>query len=158
LEAEGEATLGCGSRACRVETVGGVASTVVTSTRKAGRVRIRASAGQLQSGEAVVETVRGTIKLQASPPERIKLNSDGAWLALRVNLYATIQAGGVTVKSANTRLRLHITGWSGKVPEDREVRAVDGVGLFPNVLFEKPPRYVMHVSGEGLEPASIPIY
>ncbi|HWQ54360.1 MAG TPA: DUF5110 domain-containing protein [Bryobacteraceae bacterium] len=158
IEAEGEAVLGCGSRICQVETSGGVATTVLTSTLKTGRVRIHATAAPLQPGEADVETVRGTIRLQASPPERVKLVSDGSWLPLRVNLYATIQAGGVTVRSARTRLRLHITGGSGNVPEDREVSAAGGIGVFPDVLFKMPPKYVMHVSGDGLEPATIPIY
>ena len=158
LEVDGEATLACGSRVCEVETVDGVAHSVLTASRKTGPVLLRATTLQLKPAETTVEIVRGTLRLQASPPERVKLNSDGAWLPLRVNLYATIQAGGVTVKSANTRLRLHITGGSGKVPPDGETSAAEGVGLFPNVVFDKPPNYVMHVTGEGLEPASIPIY
>jgi len=158
LEAEGEAVLGCGARVCQVETLNGAATTVLTSTLKPGQVRLRATAAQLPAGEAAVETVRGTIRLQASPPERVVLHSGGAWLPLRVTLYASIQAGGVTVKSANTRLRLHITGGSGKVPPDQELRAVGGYAAFPNVVFEKPPKYVMHVSGDGLETAHIPIY
>ncbi|MEN6532554.1 MAG: DUF5110 domain-containing protein [Bryobacteraceae bacterium] len=158
IEAEGEATLGCGSRVCQVETSDGIATTTLTSTLKTGRVSIRATTAQLKQGEASVESVRGTIRLQASPPERVKLVSDGSWLPLRVNLYATIEYGGATVKSANTKLRLHITGGSGKVPTDREVRADEGIGVFPTVQFEMPPKYVMHVSGDGLEPAQIPIY
>ncbi len=86
------------------------------------------------------------------------MNSDGSWLPLRVNLYATVQCAGVTMKSANTRLRLHVTGGSGKTPPDREVRSAKGIAVFQDMLFEKPPNYILHVSGDGLEPAQIPIY
>ncbi len=158
LEAEGEATLACGAHMCEVEAMDGVAKSTLTATTKTGQVRIRASAAGLKAAESAVDVARGTILLKASPPERVKLSSDGAWLPLRVTLYATIQAGGTTMKSANTKLHLHVTGGSGKTPEDREVNAAEGIGVFQDVFFEKPPKYVMHVSGEGLEPASIPIY
>jgi alpha-glucosidase (family GH31 glycosyl hydrolase) len=158
IEVEGEGVLGCGAKACDVAASEGIASTTLTSTRTAGRIRVRATATKLLASEVFVESVRGRILLQASPPERIKLNSDGAWLPLRVTLYATIQVGGRTVKSANTKLRMHVTGGAGKTPEDREQQAHEGVAAFKDVFFEKPPKYVMHVTGEGLEPASLPIY
>lgn len=158
LEAGGGALLGCGLAACELETVDGIARTVLTAPRAAGPVLLRAVSAGPRPAELTVNVVRGVIYLQASPPERIKLNSDGSWLPLRVNLYATIQAGGETIRSANTRLHLHITGGSGRVPPDAEVQAVEGVGVFENVVFDKPPNYVMHVGGPGLEPASIPIY
>jgi hypothetical protein len=158
IEAEGEATLGCGARVCDVQAADGIATTTVSSTTSPGRVRIRATAAPLQPAEATLTVVRGTIVLKASPPERIKLNSDGSWLPLRLNLYATIYAGGVRLKSANSLLRLHVTGGSGKVPPDLEQRAVEGIATFPNMVLEKPPNYVLHVTGAGLEPASIPVY
>jgi alpha-glucosidase len=158
IEAHGEAALGCGAPACQISAIDGVATTVLTSKRAAGNVRIRATAPGLAPAESTVEIVRGVIELKASPPERIKLNSDGAWLPLRVNLYATIRAGGVRLKSADTVLHLHVTGGSGKTPDDRESKAVEGIAVFQNIFFEKPPNYVLHVTGEGLEPAQIPIY
>lgn len=158
LEAEGPATLGCGASVCDVEAVDGIATSTLTAGTGTGPIRLRASAAGLKASETAVEVARGVLALKASPPERIKLASDGAWLPLRVTLYATIQVGGVTVKSAGTKLRLHVTGGSGKTPEDREVSAVEGIGVFPDVFFEKPPNYVMHVSGQGVEPARIPIY
>lgn len=158
LEAVGEGVLGCGARVCTVNAMDGVATTTLTSRLTPGRVQFRASADGLELGETRIDTLRGTIVLKASPPERIKLNSDGSWLPLRVNLYATVQCAGVTMKSANTRLRVHVTGGSGKTPADREVRATKGIAVFKDIGFEKPPNYVLHVSGDGVEPAQIPIY
>lgn len=142
----------------KVEAVDGLAVVTLRSTKATGTVKLKATAAGLTWGDDTVKVVKGQLRLQASPPERVKLNSDGGWLPLRVTLYATIQYDGVTVKSASTRLHLHMTGGSGKVPADRDVEAVEGIGVFPDVVFEKPPKYVMQVSGDGVETARIPIY
>jgi alpha-glucosidase (family GH31 glycosyl hydrolase) len=158
FEAEGPAVLACGNPACAVEAADGVATVTVTATRQTGPVRIRATSSGLAAGDAALQVVRGALVLKASPPERVKLSSDGAWLPLRATIYAAVQFGGVTVKSANTKLRLHVTGGSGKTPADLEATAVEGIATFPNIFFEKPPNYVLHIGGEGVEPARIPIY
>ncbi len=158
IEAQGDATLGCGQRLCTVNAVEGVAATTVTSGLAPGPVSVQASAGDLASGRTELETVRGKIVLKASPPERVKLNSDGRWLPLRFNLYATIESNGVRMRSANTRLRMQVTGGSGKSYPDLDTRAAKGIGVFNDVVLEKPPKYVVIVTGEGLEPARIPIY
>jgi alpha-glucosidase (family GH31 glycosyl hydrolase) len=158
IEASGGAKLGCGAIVCDVQAINGVASTTLISSLKTGPVTLRATAPGLPTGETTVEMARGQLRLQASPPERVKLNSDGAWLPLRFNLYATIQLNGVTVKSANTRLHLTITGGAGKYPAVKDVPAARGVAVFSNVVLEKPPKYVLKVSGDGLETAEIPIY
>jgi hypothetical protein len=158
IRIEADAVLGCGARVCEVESRDGAATTTITSGLKTGRVSIRATSAGIGAGEAGVDIVRGNIRLQASPPERVKLNSDGSWLPLRFNLYATIQVNGVTVKSATTRLHVKISGGTGKYPEVKDVSAVNGIGVFSNVVLEKPPKYTLEVSGEGLETARIPIY
>jgi hypothetical protein len=158
IEAAGEGVLGCGARVCTVNASEGVATTTITSSLTPGRVRIRASADGVAPAQAGIETLRGIIVLKASPPERIKLNSDGSWLPLRFNLYATIECAGVRMRSATTRLRMRVTGGSGKTYPELEARAAKGIAVFKDVVLEKPPRYVVHVSGDGLEPAQIPIY
>jgi alpha-glucosidase (family GH31 glycosyl hydrolase) len=158
IEAVGEAVLGCGARVCTVNASEGVATTTITSSLTPGRVQIRASAGGVESAGTQIDTVRGNIALKASPPERVKLNSDGSWLPLRFNLYATIECGGVRMRSASTRLRMRVTGGSGKLPADLEARAAKGIAVFKDVVLEKPPRYLVVVSGDGLETARIPIY
>jgi alpha-glucosidase (family GH31 glycosyl hydrolase) len=158
LEAEGAGVLGCGARVCDLTVTQGAASTTLTSTLAPGAIRVRAMAEGLPPAETTVECARGVLALKASPPERIKLNSDGAWLPLRVTLYAAVKVRGETVKSSSTPLLLHVTGGAGKTPDDRRASAVEGSATFADVFFEKPPRYVMHVSGPGVEPASIPIY
>ena len=64
----------------------------------------------LETVEATLKTVRGEFRLQASPPERIKLVSDGSWLKYRVNLYATVEKDGKILRSAAGVVHLHITG------------------------------------------------
>jgi len=108
---------------------------------------------------ATIETVRGKFRLQASPPERIKLVSDGSWLKYRVNIYATIEKDGKIVRSATGTVHLHITGPPGSTPPaDREVTAVNGIATFNDIGFEPPAKYVFHVTSEGVEPGEIPIY
>mgnify|MGYP001186425004 CR=1 FL=1 len=141
-----------------MNAVEGVATTTVTSGLVPGTVIVRASSGNLTSAQGQVDAVRGRIVLKASPPERVKLNSDGRWLPLRFNLYATIESNGVRMRSANTRLRMQVTGGSGKTYPDLETRAAKGIGTFHDVLLEKPPKYVVIVTGDGLEAARIPIY
>jgi len=158
IEAVGEGVLGCGARVCTVNASEGVATTTITSSVEPGRVRILASAQGIEGANTQVEMMRGTIVLKASPPERVKLNSDGSWLPLRFNLYATIECGGVRMRSASTRLRMHVMGGSGKLPADLEARAAKGIAVFKDVVLEKPPNYVVVVSGDGLETARIPIY
>jgi hypothetical protein len=158
IEAVGEGVLGCGARVCSVNASEGVATTTITSSLTPGRVRIRASADGVAPARAGIETLRGSIVLKASPPERVKLNSDGSWLPLRFNLYATIECAGIRMRSASTRLRMQVTGGSGKSYPELEARAVKGIAVFKDVVLEKPPRYVVHVSGDGVEPAQIPIY
>jgi len=158
IEAVGEGVLGCGARVCTVNASEGVATTTITSSVEPGRVRILASAQGIEGANTQVEMMRGTIVLKASPPERVKLNSDGSWLPLRFNLYATIECGGVRMRSASTRLRMHGMGGSGKLPADLEARAAKGIAVFKDVVLEKPPNYVVVVSGDGLQTARIPIY
>lgn len=158
IEAVGEGLLGCGARVCTVNAADGIAATTVTSTLNPGRVLLRATAEALSPGHAQLETVRGQIVLKASPPERVKLNSDGSWLPLRFNLYATIECAGVRMRSATTRLRMEVTGGSGKSYPALEARAGKGIAIFKDVILEKPPKYMVRVSGDGLEPAQIPIY
>ncbi|MCL5742504.1 MAG: DUF5110 domain-containing protein [Acidobacteria bacterium] len=158
IEAEGEAVLGCGERVCIVNTTQGVASMAITAGLVPGRVDIRATAGSLASARTHLETVRGSIVLKASPPERVKLNSDGKWLPLRFNLYATIQGAGARMRSASTRLRMHVNGASGRSYPVLEARAVKGIAVFKDVVLDKPPSYVVVVTGDGVAPARIPIY
>lgn len=158
FEVEGPALLDCGSAACEVEAADGLAAIGVKSTDQPGTVRVRATSAGLRPAGTSIESVNGGIELKASPPERVKLASDGAWLPLRITVYATVKSNGKTVKSARTRLRLHVSGGSGKTPDDLEAEAVEGIATFPNIFFEKPPNYVVHVSGKGLQPASIPIF
>ena len=120
---------------------------------------IHARAKGLEPSEAVLDTVRGKFRLQASPPERIKLVSNGSWLKYRVNIYATIESEGKIIRSATNTVHLHITGPVGSTPPaDREVKAVNGIATFSDIGFEPPAKYVFHVSSNGVEPADTPIY
>ncbi|MBI4892682.1 MAG: DUF5110 domain-containing protein [Acidobacteria bacterium] len=158
FEVQGPALLSCGAKNCEVTAADGQAKLELRATDGVGPIRVLASAAGLKASETAVTAVTGELRLQASPPERVKLNSDGAWLPLRITIYATVQSGGQRVKSATTKVRLHVTGGSGKVPEDLEAEAEDGIAVFPNIFFEKPPNYVVHVSGPGLKPAQIPVF
>ena len=159
LSIEGEGTLDCGAANCSVTSQEGAAQAKVTSTSVPGRVRIQARAEGLEPAEAALDTVRGKFRLQASPPERIKLVSDGSWLKYRVNIYATIEAGGKMLRGATSTVHLHITGPAGSTPPaDREVKAVNGIATFSDIGFEPPAKYIFHVSSDGVEPADIPIY
>ncbi|MGD1101520.1 MAG: DUF5110 domain-containing protein [Terriglobia bacterium] len=159
LSIEGEGTLDCGAATCSIPSQEGAVEAKVTSTTAPGWVRIHARAEGLERAEAALDTVRGKFRLQASPPERIKLVSDGSWLKYRVNIYATIEAEGKVLRSATNTVHLHITGPEGSAPPaDREVTAVNGIATFNDIGFEPPAKYVFHVSTHGVEPADIPIY
>lgn len=158
LELAGNGKLACGNTVCSWNPIDGIVQTTLTAGTEPGTLRLRALAEGLPPMETRVEVLRGTMSLKASPPERIKLSSDGSWLPLRVTLYATIYASGERLHAAETAVRLHVTGGSGKTPEDREVKAVNGIAVFPDIFFEKPPNYQLHLTGTGLEPAQIAIY
>jgi hypothetical protein len=158
LELTGNGKLACGNPVCSWNPIDGIVQTTLTAGTEPGTLRLRASAEGLPPMETRVEVLRGTMSLKASPPERIKLSSDGSWLPLRVTLYATIYASGERLHAAETVVRLHVTGGSGKTPEDREVKAVNGIAVFQDIFFEKPPSYQLHLTGTGLEPAQIAIY
>jgi hypothetical protein len=158
LSVAGEGVLDCGASMCRVALSNGQASARLTSTLRPGHVAIRAAAAGLAAAESAVESLPGSIQLQASPPERVNLPDGGTWLKYRTTIYATIRAGGERVKDADNLVRLHVTGSSAKMPPDLEVRAVNGVAVFKDVSFDPPPKYVFHVTSEGLMPAQIPIY
>ena len=53
---------------------------------------------------------------------------------------------------------MEVTGGSGKSYPALEARADKGIAVFKDVILEKPPKYMVRVSGDGLEPAQIPIY
>ena len=53
---------------CSIPSQEGKVEAKVTSTQVAGRVRIHARAEGLLPAEAVLDTVRGKFRLQASPP------------------------------------------------------------------------------------------
>jgi alpha-glucosidase (family GH31 glycosyl hydrolase) len=159
LSLEGEGTLDCGAAPCSISSQEGAVETKVTSTNVPGRVRIHARAEGLESAEAALDTVRGKFRLQASPPERIKLVSNGSWLKYRVNIYASIEADGKIIRNATNTVHLHITGPAGSTPPaDREVKAINGIATFSDIGFEPPANYVFHISSDGVEPADIPIY
>lgn len=136
----------------------GQAQANLTSTLRPGHVAIRAAAKGLAAAESAVESLQGSILLQASPPQRVNLPDGGTWLRYRTTIYATIRAGGERVKDADNLLRLHVTNSSATMPQDLEVRAVNGVAIFKDISFYPPPKYVFHVTSEGLIPAEIPIY
>jgi len=159
LSLEGEGALECAAAACSILSREGALETRVTSTNVPGRVRIHARAEGLEPAEAALDTVRGKFRLQASPPERIKLVSDGSWLKYRVNIYASIEADGKIIRNATNTVHLHITGPPGSTPPpDREAKAVNGIATFSDIGFEPPAKYIFHVSSDGVEPADIPIY
>jgi alpha-glucosidase (family GH31 glycosyl hydrolase) len=159
MSIEGEGVLDCGAATCSIPSQEGALEAKVTSTNVPGRVRIQARAEGLEPAEAVLDTVRGKFRLQASPPERIKLISDGSWLKYRVNIYATIEAEGEILRSATNPVHLRITGPAGSAPPaDREVKAVNGIATFNDIGFEPPAKYIFHISSDGVEPADIPIY
>jgi hypothetical protein len=159
LSIEGEGALDCGAATCSMSSQEGALEAKVTSTTVPGRVRIHARGQGLEPAEAALDTVRGKFRLQASPPERIKLVSDGSWLKYRVNIYATIEAEGKIIRGATNTVHLHITGPAGSAPPaDREVKAINGVATFNDIGFEPPAKYVFHVSSDGVAPADIPIY
>jgi hypothetical protein len=158
LSIDGNGALDCGAATCAVSLKEGMLEAKVTSTTVPGQVRIHARAEGFEPAEARVEAVRGTFRLQASPPARIHLIS-GSWLKYRVNIYATIESNGKIVRSATNPVHLHITGPAGSTPPaDREVNAIKGIATFNDIGFEPPAKYVFHVSSEGVEPADIPIY
>jgi hypothetical protein len=151
--------LDCEAASCSISSQQGTVEAKVTSTHVPGRVRIHARAEGLEPAEATLDTVRGKFRLQACPPERIKLVSDGSWLKYRVNIYATIEAEGKIIRNAANTVHLHITGPAGSAPPaDRDVKAVNGIATFSDITFEPPAKYVFHVSSDGVEPAAIPIY
>jgi len=159
LSLEGEGALDCGAPTCSISSQQGTVEAKVISTHVPGQVRIHARAEGLDPAEATLDTVRGKFRLQASPPERIKLVSDGSWLKYRVNIYATIESNGKIVRNATNTVHLHIIGPAGSMPPaDRNVKAVNGIATFSNITFEPPAKYVFHVSSDGIEPADIPIY
>ena len=159
LNIEGQGALDCGAAPCTLPLKQGSAKAAVIATTTAGQIQIRAQVEGLEPVEATLETVRGEFRLQASPPERIKLVSDGSWLKYRVNLYATVEQDGRILRSAAGTVHLHITGPSGSTPPpDRDATLVNGIATFSDVGFEPPAKYVFHVTGEGMEPAGIPIY
>jgi hypothetical protein len=159
LSIEGQGALDCGAAPCSLPLEKGSAKTKVIATTTAGQIQIRARVEGLEPVEATLETVRGEFRLQASPPERIKLVSDGSWLKYRVNLYATVEKDGRILRRAAGTVHLHITGPSGSTPPpDRDATLVNGIATFSDVGFDPPAKYVFHVTGEGVEPAEIPIY
>jgi alpha-glucosidase (family GH31 glycosyl hydrolase) len=159
LSVEGEGALDCGPKACAIPAKQGKAEASVISTTVPGQVRIQARVAGLEPAEATIQTVRGKFRLQASPPERIKLVSNGSWLKYRVNIYATIEADGKIICGATNPVHLHITGPVGSAPPpDQEVKAINGIATFNDIGFDPPAKYVFHVSSNGVEPAEIPIY
>jgi alpha-glucosidase (family GH31 glycosyl hydrolase) len=159
LSIEGAGALDCGAATCSVPLQEGALDAKVTSTTVPGQVRIHARGQGLEPAEAALDTVRGKFRLQASPPERIKLVSSGSWLKYRVNIYATIEAKGKIIRGATNTVHLHITGPAGSAPPaDREVKAINGIATFNDIGFEPPAKYVFHISSDGVEPADIPIY
>jgi alpha-glucosidase (family GH31 glycosyl hydrolase) len=159
LSVDGEGALDCGPKACSIPTQQGRGEASVISTTVPGQVRIQARAAGLDPADATIETMRGKFRLQASPPERIKLVSNGSWLKYRVNIYATIEADGKIIRSATNIVHLHITGPAGSAPPaDRDVKAINGIATFNDIGFEPPAKYVFHVSSAGVEPGEIPIY
>lgn len=159
LSVDGPGALDCASQSCSVSPQHGTVQATVTTTTTPGEVRIHAHAEGLEPAAATIETVRGQFRLRASPPERIKLVSDGSWLKYRVNIYAEIEKEGKIVRSAGGTVHLHITGPPGSTPPpDREVTATNGVATFSDIGFEPPAKYVFHITAAGVEPNDIPIY
>jgi hypothetical protein len=159
LSVEGEGSLQGGAATGSVSPQEGLVEAKVTSTNIPDRVRIHARAEGLEPAEVVLDTVRGKFRLQASPPERIKLVSNGSWLKYQVNIYATIEAEGKIIRSATNTVHLHITGPPGQIlPADREVKAINGIATFNDIGFEPPAKYIFHVTSDGVAPADIPIY
>jgi hypothetical protein len=108
--------------------------------------------------EINLAAVKATFELKASPPERIKLRSDGSWLPYRVTIYATLRAGGERIRNANNLVRLHVTGPGTKLPPDGEVRAVRGIAVFKDIVVQPPAKYTFHITSEGMDEARSPIY
>ncbi len=70
-----------------------------------------------------------------------------------------LRQDGRILRNAEGTVHLHITGPSGSTPPpDRDATLVNGIATFSDVGFEPPAKYVFHVTGEGVEPAEIPIY